>query len=136
MFCCFYCFGAQWLSNSSTQRASFSQVFLLLSSDRLFLFDTTNGNQASNNGAAYSFNFNRNFTNVPRVGLGIVNMDFQYSPVFSCQVSSNTTESSATLLITTQTTSTTNQLYIMYLATDHDFFGVFMPGPLSTLTFT
>lgn len=66
------------------------------------------------------------------MGLGIVNMDFQYSPVFSCQVSSNTTESSATLLITTQTTSPNNQLYIMYLATDHDFFGVFMPGPLIT----
>lgn len=44
--------------------------------DRVFLFDTINGNQANNNGLTYPFTFNRNFTNIPRVGLAIYTMDF------------------------------------------------------------
>lgn len=47
-----------------------------INEDRVFLFDTINGNQASNNGFTYAFTFNRNFTNIPRVGLAIYTMDF------------------------------------------------------------
>lgn len=99
--------------------------------DRVFLFDTINGNQASNNGLTYAFTFNRNFTFVPRVGLAIYTMDFEYSSVFSCQVTGDTTITAASLFITTENTGNNNQLYIMYIATDHDYLGVFMPGPLS-----
>jgi len=45
-------------------------------------------------------------------------------------VTSDTTVSAATLFITTTNSGQNNQLYIMYIATDHDFLGVFMPGPL------
>jgi hypothetical protein len=94
-----------------------------------------NGNQANNNGVTYSFNFNRNFTITPRVGLAVYTMAFEYSPVFSCQVTSDTTTTSATLIITTQNSGRNNQLYLMYIASDHDFLGVFMPGALSTPCF-
>ena len=106
--------------------------YLLSHSGSLFLFDTLNGNQANNNGVTYSFNFNRNFTLIPRVGLAVYTMDFEYSPVFSCQVTNATTTTSSTLWITTQNSRRSNQLYITYIATDHDYLGVFMPGPLST----
>lgn len=78
------------------------------------------------------FTFNRNFTQVPRVGLAVYTMDFEYSPEFSCQVTSGTTVTSGTLFVSTTRTGQNNQLYIMYIATDHDFLGVFMPGPLGT----
>lgn len=101
-------------------------------SGRLFLFDSTNGLQADKEGDTYSFTFSRNFTVVPRVGLAVYTMDFEYSPTFSCKVTSDTTTSTANLLINTANTGQNNQLYIMYMATDHDYMGVFMPGPLVT----
>jgi hypothetical protein len=61
-------------------------------------------------------------------------MDFQYSPKFSVKVTSDTSESSASLVITSSNRGANDQLYIMYIATDHDFMGVFMPGPLSINT--
>lgn len=104
--------------------------------ESLFLFDTTNGFQANQGGTTYTYNFARNFSLIPRVGLAVYTMDFEYSPTFSCQVSSNTTTTSATLIITTTNTGQNNQLYLMYIATDHDFMGVFMPGALGSLFLT
>lgn len=55
-------------------------------------------------------------------------MDFEYSPTFSCRVA-NATQSSSILVVTTTNMGTNNQLYLMYIATDHPSLGVYMPNP-------
>lgn len=62
-------------------------------------------------------------------------MDFEYSPSFSCKLTSNTSTTTATLNITTDSLAQNNQLYIMYLATDHTYMGVYMPGTLGIAAF-
>jgi|LakMenEpi03Aug12_release.lakeMendotaPanAssembly.Ray.scaffolds.fasta_scaffold1412175_1 hypothetical protein len=58
-------------------------------------------------------------------------MDFEYSPDFSCRITADTNQTSAAILITTVDRSQTNQIYLMYIVTDHDYLGVFMPDPIS-----
>lgn len=72
---------------------------------------------------------------VPRLGLAVYTMDFEYSPTFSCTVNS-TTPTSAVLQVATSNTGTNNQLYLMYMATDHPSLGIYMPGAFGISFFT
>jgi len=59
-------------------------------------------------------------------------MDFEYSPTFSCTVDNSTTATSAVLVVTTTNSGSNNQLYLMYMATDHSALGIYMPGAFGT----
>jgi hypothetical protein len=65
------------------------------------LFDGFNGAQANANGQLYPFNFIRKFSLIPRIGLAVYAMDFEYSPLFSVKPTSNTSLVSSSLNITT-----------------------------------
>ena len=82
--------------------------------------------------ATYALQFERTFSVVPRLGLAVYSLDFEYSPTFSTRVTNGTTTRSATLQVSTSNTGQNNQLYLMYMATDHPYIGIFMPAPLST----
>ena len=77
--------------------------------------------------ASFALNFQRVFNGVPRIGLAVYTMDFEYSPTFSCKVSNGTTATSAVLQVSTTNVGINNQLFLMYMATDHPFMGIFMP---------
>lgn len=83
--------------------------------------------------ANYSLAFERTFSTVPRIGLGVYTMDFEYSPTFNVKVTDSTTTSNAILQVSTANAGKNNQLYLIYMATDHPYLGVFMPPSLSTL---
>lgn len=82
--------------------------------------------------SSYALSFQRTFQSIPRIGLGIYTMDFEYSPSFSLIVTNDTTLSSAVLRVSTSNTGQNNQLYLIYIATDHSDLGVFMPPALGT----
>jgi len=85
-------------------------------------------NQSS---ATYSLQFERTFSLVPRIGLAVYSIDFEYSPTFSTKVTNETTTTNANLIVTTTNSGQNNQLYLMYMATDHALIGLFMPPQLS-----
>jgi hypothetical protein len=78
----------------------------------------------------FALTFQRTFTSIPLVGLAVYTMDFEYSPTFSCLVTNDTTSTSAVIQVTTSNVGASNQLYLMYMATDHSALGIFMPAPL------
>ena len=86
--------------------------------------------------ATFALNFQRPFSVAPRIGLAVYTMDFEYSPTFSCRVTNSTTSTSAILQVTTSNVGQNNQLFLMYMATDHPLIGIFMPDALSTPPFT
>jgi len=86
--------------------------------------------------ATYTIAFQRNFTTTPRIGLAVYTMNFEYSPTFSCQVSNTTGLSGAALMVTTTDTGQNNQLFLIYMATDHPYLGIFMPPALSNFGLT
>ena len=81
--------------------------------------------------ANYALQFERTFSIVPRLGLAVYSIDFEYSPTFSTKVTNGTTTTNATLQVSTTNVGQNNQLYLMYMATDHPYFGIFMPTALS-----
>ena len=80
--------------------------------------------------ASFKLPFQRTFSSIPRMGLTIYTLDFEYSPTFSCKVTNATTTTSAILEVSTTNIGQSNQLFLMYLATDHPSMGIFMPAPL------
>jgi hypothetical protein len=82
--------------------------------------------------ATFTIAFQRNFTNTPRIGLSVYTMNFDYSPTFSCLVSNVTSLSGAIIQVSTADASQNNQLFLIYMATDHPYLGIFMPPALST----
>ena len=86
--------------------------------------------------AAFALNFQRAFSVAPRIGLAVYTMDFEYSPTFSCKVTNSTTSTSAILQVTTSNVGQNNQLFLMYMATDHPLIGIFMPDALGTSPIT
>ena len=83
--------------------------------------------------ASFALTFQRTFSSTPRIGLSVYTMDFEYSPTFSCKVTNNTSPTSTVLRVTTSNVGQNNQLFLMYMATDHPLIGIFMPAPLSIL---
>lgn len=81
--------------------------------------------------ANYALQFERTFSIVPRLGLAVYSIDFEYSPTFRTKVTNGTT-TNATLQVSTTNVNQNNQLYLMYMATDHPYVGIFMPSALST----
>ena len=81
--------------------------------------------------ASYALAFERTFTTVPRLGLAVYTIDFEYSPTFSCKVTNATTTMNAILQVSTTNVGQNNQMYLMYMATDHKYLGIFMPPALS-----
>jgi len=86
--------------------------------------------------AAFALTFQRVFSSAPRIGLAVYTMDFEYSPTFSCKVTNSTTSTSAILQVTTSNVGQNNQLFLMYMATDHPLIGIFMPNALGIYPLT
>jgi hypothetical protein len=112
--------------------ATYKQVILTVNEGKLFLFGPDNGFQFTEFGSSYSFLFGREFDNVPRVGLAVYTIDFEYSPDFSCRITAATNKTATSIKVSSLSTNKNNRLYIMYMATDHVQMGIFVPDRLCT----
>ncbi len=97
---------------------------------KLFIFGSDIGFEQSNSNKHYNFMFERPFDNVPRVGLAVYTIDFEYSPDFSCKVTAATNKTSSTVMANSSNTNSNNRLYVMYIATDNEQVGIFVPERL------
>lgn len=91
------------------------------------MFGPDSGFQYTELNKTHTFMFERVFNNVPRVGLAVYTIDFEYSPEFSCQITAATNKTSAAILVRSPNENINNRLYIMYIATDHPQIGIFVP---------
>ncbi len=62
-------------------------------------------------------------------------VDFEYSPDFSCRITSDTNKISTAIKIISASTNTNNRMYIMYMATDYVQMGVFVPDRLCKIIY-
>lgn len=78
------------------------------------------------------------FNRKPDVGLSVYNLQFDYNPSFSINVLQEVSTVTNMIFYVSgnpSDNSVFNELFIMYIATDYDLIGVYMPGPQSKLYF-
>jgi hypothetical protein len=66
------------------------------------------------------------------VGLALYTLDFEYSPDFSSRITADTNRTATAIRIASQSRNVNNRLYIMYIATDNEQIGIFVPDRLGT----
>lgn len=108
----------------------YRHVFYLFNSGKLFLFGPDNGFEFTQFGQTYIFRFLREFDNVPRVGLALYTIDFEYSPDFSSRITADTNRAETAIKVSSRSRNINNRLYIMYIATDNEQIGIFVPDRL------
>lgn len=64
------------------------------------------------------------------MGLAVYTLDFEYSPDFSCQITAATNKTATAVRVTSSNENVNNRLYIMYIATDNEQMGIFVPERL------
>lgn len=82
--------------------------------------------------------YNVSFLAKPDIGLSIYNMQFDYNPEFSIgvlQEFSTTLKFQFYVIGRPSERNIYNELFIMYIASDYEQLGIYMPGPLSTIYF-
>lgn len=87
----------------------------------------------------YKIPYARVFTRKPDVGLSVYSLQLDYNIELSMSVNQEASTTDTLWIYVSGKPSKLNfydQLYIMYIASDYDQLGIYMPGPKSTILVT